>query len=291
MATIGPTSNIYFSQRLKLHYADWGNESAPPLLLVHGSLDHCRNWDWVARAVRQDYRIIAPDLRGHGDSQWQIGSSYQMLDYVYDIAQLVEQKKLAPVRIISHSLGAAISLNYAGIFPEHVSKLVAIEGLGPPQAMIDERARLTAQEIAHQWIQSTRKLAGRQVKRYPSLSGAIQRMQAANPHLSEEQAKHLTAHGSYQNEDGSYSWKFDNYVRNISPGGFHMEESQKLLGQITCPVLLFRGADSWASDPIKDGRTKQLKNARLETIANAGHWVHHDQLSTFLDLTLDFLQE
>lgn len=291
MTTIGPTSNIYFSQRLKLHYADWGNESAPPVLLVHGSLDHCRNWDWVARALRKNYHIIAPDLRGHGDSQWQIGSSYQMLDYVYDIAQLVEQKRLAPVRIISHSLGAAISLHYAGIFPEHVSKLIAIEGMGAPQAMIDERAKLTTQEKSQQWIQSTRKLASRQVKRYSSLSDAIQRMQEENPHLSEEQAKHLTVHGSYQNEDGSYSWKFDNYVRNISPGGFHVEESQKVLNQISCPVLLFRGADSWASDPVKDGRIKQLKNARLETIADAGHWVHHDQLPTFLNLTQDFLQE
>ena len=44
----GPTSHVYFSQRLRLHYVDWGNEDAPPMLLVHGGRDHCRNWDWVA---------------------------------------------------------------------------------------------------------------------------------------------------------------------------------------------------------------------------------------------------
>ena len=66
----GPTSRIYFSQRLRLHYVDWGNPTAPPLLLVHGGRDHCRNWDWVATALRCDWHVLAPDLRGHGDSQW-----------------------------------------------------------------------------------------------------------------------------------------------------------------------------------------------------------------------------
>ena len=48
----GPTSHNYFSQRLRLNYVDWGNPTAPPMLLVHGGLDHCRNWDWVAKHFR-----------------------------------------------------------------------------------------------------------------------------------------------------------------------------------------------------------------------------------------------
>ena len=62
----GPTSQTYISQRLRLHYADWGNPTAPPLILLHGGRDHCRNWDWVAQDLRRDFHIIAPDLRGHG---------------------------------------------------------------------------------------------------------------------------------------------------------------------------------------------------------------------------------
>ena len=67
---VGPTSHSYISQRLRLHYVDWGNPGAPPLILLHGGRDHCRNWDWVAAELRRDYHIIAPDLRGHGDSAW-----------------------------------------------------------------------------------------------------------------------------------------------------------------------------------------------------------------------------
>ena len=67
--TPGPTSRTFFSQRLRLHYVDWGTVGKPPLLLLHGGRDHCRNWDWVAQVFRQDWHVIAPDLRGHGDSQ------------------------------------------------------------------------------------------------------------------------------------------------------------------------------------------------------------------------------
>ena len=82
-----------------------GNREAPPLLLIHGGRDHCRNWDWLAARFRHAFHIIAPDLRGHGDSQWSIGGSYQLLDYVYDIVQLVRQVGLAPLTVIGHSLG------------------------------------------------------------------------------------------------------------------------------------------------------------------------------------------
>ena len=136
----GPASHSFISQRLRLHYVDWGNPDAPPLVLVHGGQDHCRNWDWVAQDLRRDYHVIAPDLRGHGDSEHSSNGDYSMSGYVYDLAQLIHQQKLAPVKIIAHSLGGNIALRYAGIYPETVSKLVAIEGLGPSPEML-EKAR------------------------------------------------------------------------------------------------------------------------------------------------------
>ena len=102
------------------------------MILIHGGRDHCRNWDWVAEQFRDDYHIIAPDLRGHGDSQWMVGGAYSQIDYVYDIAQLLHQKKMTPVTIIGHSLGGSISLLYTALHPENVTKLVSIEGMGPP---------------------------------------------------------------------------------------------------------------------------------------------------------------
>ncbi|MEM6707827.1 MAG: alpha/beta hydrolase [Pseudomonadota bacterium] len=285
----GPTSHTYFSQRLRLHYVDWGNRDAPPMLLVHGGRDHCRNWDWVAQHFRKDYHIIAPDLRGHGDSQWMIGGSYNQIDYVYDIAQLLHQTQMTPVTILAHSLGGSIALTYTGLYPENVKKIVAIEGMGPPPAMIKERFNVPTQKRLRGWINELRKISGRIPRRYDSIEEAFQRMQGENPHLNAEQARHLTVHGVNQNEDGTYSWKFDNYVRSFPPVGIPFDEIYGLWANISCPTLLIRGTESWASDPEKDGRASHFQQARVENIENAGHWVHHDQLDEFVALTKDFL--
>ena len=274
----GPTSHSYFSQRLRLHYVDWGNVDAPPLLLIHGGRDHCRNWDWVAEELRDDYHIIAPDLRGHGDSQWMIGGSYAISEYVYDIAQLLHQTKLTPIKIIGHSLGGAITLRYAGLYPDMVKKVVAIEGLGPPPHRDQERPDQTTQQRLHRWIGQLRNLSGRTPRRYKSLEEAWSRMHEANPHLSEAQARHLTIHGVNQNEDGTYSWKFDNYIRATPPFTMTREAAADLWSAIDCPTLLIYGTDSWAKDPRTDGRAELFKDVQVAEFKDAGHWVHHDQL-------------
>ncbi|MFO1014335.1 MAG: alpha/beta hydrolase [Caulobacteraceae bacterium] len=282
---IGPTSQSFISQRLRLHYADWGNTSAPPLILLHGGRDHCRNWDWVAQELRRDYHIICPDLRGHGDSAYSPSGDYSMGAFVYDLAQLIHQQKLGPVPIIAHSLGGSIALRYTGAFPETVSKLIAIEGMGGGQA----RGTRVAAERLRTWVGETRKLAGRLPRKYLSIEEACARMQAENKHLTAEQARHLTVHGVAQNEDGTYSWKFDNYVRSFSPVDFTQEELQELWSEITCPVLLVNGKESWATNPETDGRLAHFKNAKVIEFENAGHWVHHDQLQGFLTAVRDFL--
>ena len=144
----GPTSRHFISQRLRLHYVDWGNPDAPPLLLVHGGRDHCRNWDWVAQALRRDWHIICPDLRGHGDSQWSPDGNYSMSAYIYDLAQLIHQQKLAPVTIVAHSLGGNICLRYTGIYPEQRAQAGRHRGPGPV-AQGDRRARPQEHGRAH----------------------------------------------------------------------------------------------------------------------------------------------
>ncbi len=285
---VGPTSHYFYSQRLKLHYVDWGNPGKPPLLLIHGGRDHARNWDWVAHALRDDYHIIAPDLRGHGDSQWAVGGSYAMIDYTLDVAQLLNSLDSFsfPITIIGHSLGGSVALQYTGTYPKLVKKVVAIEGLGPPPGLIKETP---AQERMRTWIGEMQGLSLRHPHRYKSLDEAVQRMRDANPQLSPEQARHLTVHGSYRDEDGTYLWKFDNYVRAASPYLFNMNEARELWSRITCPTLLVRGCDSWASDPEKDGRATAFADYKLINIEKAGHWVHHDQLDLFLKAVQEFL--
>src|SRR5262245_9412538 len=287
----GPTSRIYFSQRLRLHYVDWGNHGAPPLVLLHGGRDHCRNWDWVASALRRDWHVLAPDLRGHGDSQWSPDGNYTVAAFIYDFAQLIHQQELAPVSIIGHSLGGNIALRYTGIYPDHVRRLVAIEGVGASPEKTAERARVPLADRMQQWIEETRRLSGRLPRRYPSIDDALKRMQEANKHLSPEQARHLTQHGVNQNEDGTYSWKFDNYVRSWPPYDMTSADLEGLWARIACPTLLVYGKESWASNPAKDGRVRHFRNAEVVTLDGAGHWVHHDKLAEFMALARRFLQD
>ena len=281
---IGPTSHFYFSQRLRLHYVDWGNREAPLLVLVHGGRDHCRSWDFLAERLRGDWHVIAPDLRGHGDSQWSSDGTYLMAGYIYDLAQLITQQTDGPVAILAHSLGGMISLRYAGAFPERVSSILAIEGLGMSPRWIADRMSVGIGGRMRNWILEQRGLAGRQPRRYGSIEDALERMQGENQRLTFEQARHLTIHGTNRNEDGTYSWKFDNYVRTWPPYDMPQADVEELWRAITCPALLVYGTESQASNPLEDGRAAHFKTARVEYVEGAGHWVHHDRLDRVAEL-------
>lgn len=285
----GPTSHFFVSQRLRLHYVDWGNPDKPLLLLVHGGRDHCRNWDATALALRDDWHVVAPDLRGHGDSAWSPDGNYDMLSFVYDLAQLIEHLGAPTVTIVAHSLGGNIALRYTGLFPDRVEKLIAIEGLGPSPTVIAEQAATPPADHLRKWIADKHSAAGRMPKRYASFDDALARMRAENGHLSEAQAHHLTLHGINRNEDGSWSWKFDNYLNVWPVVDISRDEIAGLWAAITCPTLLFYGANSWASNPGRDGRLAHFKTARVVEIEEAGHWLHHDQFNRFMAELKNFL--
>jgi pimeloyl-ACP methyl ester carboxylesterase len=289
MTLSGPTSNSFISQRLRLHYVDWGNPDAPPLILQHGGRDHCRSWDWVAEELRHDWHVIAPDLRGHGDSAWSPAGNYDMAGYVYDMAQLIHQLGLAPVTIVAHSLGGNIATRYTGLYPDNVRKLVSIEGLGPSPKVLAERDAKPIGDRFRKWIEDKRSAAGRIPKRYPTLDSALDRMMAENSYLTPEQARHLTIHGISRNEDGSWTWKFDNYLNVWPIFDLPQEEIEALWQAIICPVLMLYGADSWASNPTKDGRAAHFPDARIVEFENAGHWLHHDQFDRFMGELKGFL--
>src|SRR3546814_19327894 len=101
----------------------------------------------------------------------------------------------------------------------------------------------------------------------------------------------LTLHGVAQNEDGSYSWKFDNYVRPISPVDVTLEEVRHLWSRITCPVLHVYGQESWAISHLDIGRMDYFPNTRTGTFARPAPWVHNDRIDGFLVADRQFLRE
>jgi pimeloyl-ACP methyl ester carboxylesterase len=249
--------------------------------------DHARSWDWTAQALRDSWHIVAPDLRGHGDSQWSPDGAYLLPYHTLDVADLIDTLGAEQLAIVAHSFGGQIAARFAAMFPRRVHKLVLVDGLGPSSKVLAEWAGIGAVKRTREWIDKRRKAAARMPRRFPSMEEAVARMAAANRHLSEEQAHHLALHGVRQYAEG-YGWKYDPVVGTFLPEDFSVDLAG-FLREINTPTLLCWGTESWTSNPETDGRAALFRNHRALVFEKAGHWLHHDQLDTFLAALREFL--
>jgi pimeloyl-ACP methyl ester carboxylesterase len=280
-----PTDRFYESQGLRLHYADWGNEAAPALILIHGGRDHCRSWDPVALRLRAHFHVLAPDLRGHGDSDWAKGSSYSLSDYVYDLTRLLRAESVHQAAIVGHSMGGMIALIYAGAYPDQVSRLAVLDGV----TVVPGSARKPIHKRITEWVSQLDKIAERKNRVFHSVAEAAERISAHNTRLTSEQALHLASHGVRQSADGTYSWKFDEYQSARAPYRLSPNEHAVLWSRISCPTLLLRGDESFLPEPEAAGVLTHFRKADLVTVAGAGHWLHHDKLGEVLKVLHPFL--
>jgi esterase len=119
----------------RIHYRDWGDVSAPPLLLLHGSFQHAHTWDPIARGLADRYRVVAPDWRGHGESDWT--PTYSPEKALGDLEALVGLLGLARFALIGNSIGGRFAVVYAARHPEQVTHVVMLQGFvagpSPPE--------------------------------------------------------------------------------------------------------------------------------------------------------------
>jgi pimeloyl-ACP methyl ester carboxylesterase len=281
----GPQDRFYQSQGLRLHYADWGNEGAPLLVLVHGGRDHCRSWDRLARALRPHYHVIAPDLRGHGASDWTKGGSYALTEYVYDLSRLLRNVGAEKTTLIGHSMGGMVSLIYTGAFPEQVEALGVLDGV----TVMPDQAKAPPHERLAKWVGQLDAVAEREPRRYETIEACAAQMQAHNKRLSPDLALHLATHGARRNADGTFSWKFDPYQRVMAPHRLWGEDHAALWERIACPTLLLYAGESFLGGSRAKALEKYFPRARAQTIEGAGHWLQHDRPDEVLRSIRDFL--
>ncbi len=115
---------------VRLHYRDWGDPTAPPVVLLHAYTQHARTWDTVARALAKRFRVLALDQRGHGESDW--AADYHELRLVADLAGFVEALGLATASLVGFSIGGSAAISYAQLYPDRVERLVAFECFTDP---------------------------------------------------------------------------------------------------------------------------------------------------------------
>jgi pimeloyl-ACP methyl ester carboxylesterase len=270
-----PWQHYYQSQRLRLSYWTWGDAENPPLILVHGGRDHSRSWDRVAEAFRDDYHVLACDLRGHGDSEAATGSLYGLPEHVLDLVALIDLVG-GRASVVGHSFGGAITLLAAGTFPEKFERIVDIEGAG---ARLHEGRGEPTPKRLREWATRTRAFEHQTPRVYPTIEEARDRMQEANPRLSPEMAMHLARWGTL-GIDGGYVWKFDPWVRGRTPFEVGPEDMAQVWAAVEAPVLHLAGGasrfhrDRFEGKPLDD----YFAASRTVVVPDAGHWIHHDQL-------------
>src|SRR5712692_6280378 len=115
---------------LDVHYLDWGNAGAASVVCVHGYMSSAQAFNAFARHFHDRVHIVAPDVRGHGESSWSSSGAYQYCDQVSDLAGFVDQLGLSRFALIGTSMGGIIAMAYA---EAHAARLVGlvINDIGP----------------------------------------------------------------------------------------------------------------------------------------------------------------
>lgn len=280
-----PEQQFYESQRLRLSYWAWGAVDAPPLILMHGGRDHARSWDRIAEAFADEYRVVACDLRGHGDSEWAIGSLYGITEHMLDLLALIDVVG-SPARVISHSFGGEITLLTAGLFPEKFDRIVSIEGAG---ARLEDNPRPLAPQRFRWWASDLRAWEHQTPRVFPTFEDAVARVRAANRSLTLEMAEHLARWGT-RPVDGGYVWKFDQWVRSRPLPELTREDLAAAWREVRAPVLHLIGGRSHPHQSKINNRAldEYFPDSRTVSIPNASHWVHHNQPALTVDAIRGF---
>ena len=270
---------------------EWGDESAPAVLCLHGAYDHGRMWDHLAPQVASlGFHVVAIDLRGHGDSQ-RLASGHVWAASVMDIARLARFYG-SPAGLIGHSFGGGQATMVASTFPDDVRWVVNIDGLGPPPSVFEEERDLAA--VAAAGVASAERVLWRAPRVYASRDEMAQRRGGINVRLPSEWLDHLVAHGTAE-VDGGFVWKSDPMFSVGMPDDFSLEHLYAEFESVRCPMLVITGGehDTWSdlSDDDLAARLAHVPHARHHVVGGAGHYVHIEQPDEVLRLITAFLAE
>ncbi len=289
-SVLAPTElRLPLATGLTLNVLEWGGRDSSrdhTLVLVHGFLDLA--WGFgplVDHGLAERFHVVAPDMRGHGDSdRVGAGGYYHFMDYVADLAGVVEALGRGRVSLVGHSMGGSIAAYYAGAFPERVHALALLEGLGPPEDETPHPVRVES------WIRAWKRARESESRAYPSLDAAAERLRAADPLLSDELARYFAEHGTVALPGGARRFKHDPLHLTRGPYPFRVDVAESFWRAVKCPVLLVEGADSpFRSLENLERRVACFQSPERVIIDGASHMLQRHQPAALARVLLDFL--
>lgn len=289
---------------VKLRVFDTGDQgdsaSRPVLLFLHGMRDAAASLFPIAAPFADRYRIVLPELRGHGGSDWP--GAYAFENFIYDLWRVQSDHVRRPSLMIGHSLGGQIASRFAAVFPDQVEGLVLVEGLGPPA--FPEPADPDA------WLSGYReRLLARFAEASPgrdldTVEFAASRLLANNPRLDPDRARTFAAALTRRDEAGRLVWAFDSHTGAAFVRADN-EDGPRFWRAVQCATLVISGDlayEYWRGQfgnlPGFDGRYAPGEMERRAALFprgehcafhHSGHMVHYDEPERLIAVIEDFM--
>ncbi len=257
---------------IRLHYVDWGEAKARPMVLLHGLGDCARSWDPFASELSADYRVIGLDLRGHGDSRWAAPGAYRLEQFVSDVEALVDQVGLTGMVLVGHSEGGQIAISYTTAHPAMVDTLIALDcGLDAP----DPTGQGVSSPTWRRWEERF------------SLEEVVQHLREGQPGSAHDALALQALHLTNELPGGRWTWKGDPAaLRPLLEADLWRDWRM-----LRCPVLLARGRQSRVLAHAAAVRMQEgAPRVRLAELEGGGHWFHLELPSTLEATVRWFLQ-
>lgn len=258
----------------------WGRNDAPSLVLLHGLRGFSGTWRPLAAALSSQYRLIAPDQRGRGHSDWDPDCNYYTDAYLADLEALVAHFGLGRFALLGHSMGGTTSYAYADRHPEKLTALV-IEDIAPGSSTTGAGAKRIVAEMAAL------------PRDFASWDAAREYWRGRRPSVGAEAIEERVAESLRLSADGRITWRYDSEGiarTRLHPDPARLVDLWPLVDRLKMPTLIVRGArsDFCPADTVAE---MCRRNARIEAveIPDAGHYVHDDNAAPFIAKVADFL--
>ena len=257
---------------IDFRWLEWGDEDAPPLVLLHGLTGHAHTWDHMSPSLAERYHVFALDQRGHGDSGF--GETYDTQDFVDDLDALADAWRLDRFALIGLSMGGHNAMAYAAAHTQRVTQLVVIDI--PPKM---DRSK------APNWDVISR-LADTGHRRYRSFDEALADARAGNPTAPDKNLRYRTMLNLRHGEDGTMMLKYD----PKAPARWAPEDLTGQLARIAAPVLLVRGELTTVLPlAVAERMVSMFRDAELVEVAGSGHSVPTDKPESLTPIVLEWL--
>jgi pimeloyl-ACP methyl ester carboxylesterase len=275
---------------LKLHYLFWPNpHSKTCCLLIHGFTNDAHIWDGLAKKLQLMHNVIAVDMRGHGDSDWDIQAKYTHPQMIEDVYTLLKKLDFTHWHIIGHSLGARIAMLLVSRKNLQPSSLTIIDTGPEVRAVGVNKVRQDAQNTPTEFINADA---------FNDYLGSIYLF--AQP----ERIRAMADYGLKINKSGKWIpktdpaftqalWKTDSQQGNSNDLKYPLtDELWQALAKITAPSLILKGQASaiLAKNTAEKMAHHVMQNAELKVIPRAGHAMMVDNPDDFEETVCDFIQ-